>query len=185
MRHPASHFSKIAIALIELVRSFKRYRLFDSYRDCATIAPILEVAPRTRGALTLAGLAVLLLGFRWWYPDHFRWFFSCVVAFYVLLYIAGGGRLPWKIKFRDYFAYVAISPWNRGACSVDRVLRGSQNSITSTTMVNDFVHLELLQYGPIQTHCRQIGPHPRSTNCCVTSITQTLMPHYSSEHSVE
>ena len=53
--------------------------------------------------------AVLFLGFSWWYPDHFRLVFASVVAFYVLLYIAGGGRLPWKIKFRDYLAYVQIS----------------------------------------------------------------------------
>jgi hypothetical protein len=32
-----------------------------------------------------------------------------MVAFYVLLYIAGGGRLPWRIKYRDYLAYVLIS----------------------------------------------------------------------------
>jgi hypothetical protein len=32
-----------------------------------------------------------------------------VVAVYLLLYIAGGGRVPWRIKFRDYLAYVAIS----------------------------------------------------------------------------
>jgi hypothetical protein len=31
------------------------------------------------------------------------------VAFYVLLYIAGGGRLPWRIKVRDYLTYVLIS----------------------------------------------------------------------------
>jgi hypothetical protein len=35
--------------------------------------------------------------------------FASVVAFYILLYIAGGGRLPWKIKFRDYLAYILIS----------------------------------------------------------------------------
>jgi hypothetical protein len=29
-------------------------------------------------------------------------------AFNVLLYIAGCGRLPWRIKFRDYLAYVLI-----------------------------------------------------------------------------
>jgi hypothetical protein len=35
--------------------------------------------------------------------------FASLVAFYVLLYIAGGGRLPWKIKFRDYLTYILIS----------------------------------------------------------------------------
>jgi len=59
--------------------------------------------------LTLAGLGVLIFGFRWWYPDHFRLVFASVVAFYVLLYVAGGGRPPWKIKFRDYLEYVLIS----------------------------------------------------------------------------
>jgi hypothetical protein len=59
--------------------------------------------------LTLAALAVLFLGFRWWYPEHLRLVFASVVAVYVLLYIAGGGRVPWKIKFRDYLAYVLIS----------------------------------------------------------------------------
>jgi hypothetical protein len=59
--------------------------------------------------LTLAGLAILFFGFRWWYPDHFRLVFASVVAFYVLLYIAGGSRLPWKIKFRDYLACILIS----------------------------------------------------------------------------
>ena len=38
-----------------------------------------------------------------------RLMFLSFVAFYVLLYIAGGGRLPWKIKLRDYLAYVLIS----------------------------------------------------------------------------
>ena len=69
----------------------------------------MELAPQTRGRLTLAGIAILLFGFRWWYPEHFRLAFASVVAFYLLLYIAGGGRLPWKIKFRDYVAYVLIS----------------------------------------------------------------------------
>jgi hypothetical protein len=59
--------------------------------------------------LTLAGVAVLILGFKWWYPEHLRLVFVSVVAFYVLLYIAGGGRVPWKIKFRDYLVYILIS----------------------------------------------------------------------------
>jgi hypothetical protein len=69
----------------------------------------LQLTSQTRGRLTLTGLAVLLLGFRWWYPDHLRLLLASVVAFYVLLYIAGGGRVPWRIKFRDYLAYVLIS----------------------------------------------------------------------------
>jgi hypothetical protein len=69
----------------------------------------LELTPQTRGRLTLAALAVLFLGFNWWYPERIGLAFASLVMFYVLLYIAGGGRLPWKIKFRDYLAYVLIS----------------------------------------------------------------------------
>ena len=54
-------------------------------------------------------MAVLFLGIRWWYPEHLRLVFGSVVAFYLLLYIAGGGRVPWRIKFRDYLGYIAIS----------------------------------------------------------------------------
>jgi hypothetical protein len=59
--------------------------------------------------LTLAGVAALFFGFKLWYPEHFGLVFASLVAFYVLLYIAGGGRLPWKIKFRDYLTYILIS----------------------------------------------------------------------------
>ena len=44
-----------------------------------------------------------------WYPEHLRLFLASVAAFYVLIYVAGGGGLPWKIKVRDYLAYVLIS----------------------------------------------------------------------------
>ena len=69
----------------------------------------MQLAQQTRGRLTLAGVAALFLGIRWWYPEHLRLVLASVVVFYLLLYIAGGGRVPWKIKFRDYFAYVLIS----------------------------------------------------------------------------
>jgi hypothetical protein len=58
--------------------------------------------------LTVGAIAVLFIGFEW-YPEHLRVFFASVAVFYVLLYIAGGGRLPWKIKLRDYVAYILIS----------------------------------------------------------------------------
>jgi len=58
--------------------------------------------------LTFAAIGTLFIGFEW-YPEHLRVFLATVAAFYVLLYIAGGGRLPWRIKFRDYLAYVLIS----------------------------------------------------------------------------
>ena len=51
---------------------------------------------------------MLFIGFEW-YAEHLRVFFAFVAVFYVLMYIAGGGRLPWRIKLRDYLAYVLIS----------------------------------------------------------------------------
>ena len=52
---------------------------------------------------------MLFIGFEW-YAEHLRVFFAFLAVFYyVLMYIAGGGRLPWRIKLRDYFAYVLIS----------------------------------------------------------------------------
>jgi hypothetical protein len=58
--------------------------------------------------LTFGAIAVLLIGFEW-YPEHLRVFVASAAASYVLLYIAGGGRHPWKIKVRDYLTYVLIS----------------------------------------------------------------------------
>jgi hypothetical protein len=69
----------------------------------------VQITPQTRGSLSLTALAVLFFGFVWFYPDHLRLFVVCVVAFWVLIYIAGGGRLPWKIKARSYAAYILIS----------------------------------------------------------------------------
>ena len=66
------------------------------------------MSPHTRTALTVGAVAVLFIGFEW-YPEHLRIFLGSVAASYVLLYIAGGGRLPWKIKLRDYLAYILIS----------------------------------------------------------------------------
>jgi hypothetical protein len=45
-------------------------------------------------------MAMLFIGFER-YPEHFRVFFASVAALCVLLYIAGGGRLLWRIKFCD------------------------------------------------------------------------------------
>lgn len=66
------------------------------------------MAPQTRTALTATAIAVFFIGFLW-YPEHLRLFFISVATVYVLLYVAGGGRLPWRIKFRDYLAYVFVS----------------------------------------------------------------------------
>jgi hypothetical protein len=69
----------------------------------------VQITPQTRGSLTLTALAVLFFAFVWFYPDHPWLFIACFVACWVLIYIAGGGRLPWKIKLRSYAAYILIS----------------------------------------------------------------------------
>jgi hypothetical protein len=51
---------------------------------------------------------VLFIGFER-YAEHLRVFFAFLAVFYVLMNIAAGGRLPWRIKLRDYLAYVLIS----------------------------------------------------------------------------
>ena len=68
----------------------------------------MKLAPSTRVILSVAAIVVLIIGVDW-YPEHLRLFLASVAAFYVLIYVAGGGQLPWKIKVRDYLAYVLIS----------------------------------------------------------------------------
>jgi hypothetical protein len=36
-------------------------------------------------------------------------FFGTLAVFYLIGYVAGGGRLPWKISWKDYLLYIAIS----------------------------------------------------------------------------
>ena len=68
----------------------------------------MELKPNTRLTLSVAAIGVLLLGAEW-YPGHLRAFLASVVLFWVILYVAGGGRLPWKIRLRDYLVYVLIA----------------------------------------------------------------------------
>jgi len=42
-------------------------------------------------------------------PNTSEYFLLSAAVFYVLMYIAGGGRLAWRIKPRDDLAYVLIS----------------------------------------------------------------------------
>jgi len=39
---------------------------------------------------------------------HVR-FFAALAGFYLILYAAGGGRVPWKISGKDYLLYIAIA----------------------------------------------------------------------------
>lgn len=61
-------------------------------------------------SLTLVGLAVLMLGFRWWYPDHLRLLFASVVAFYVLLYrLVSSVDLPRLIRGSLFWLHDAVA----------------------------------------------------------------------------
>jgi hypothetical protein len=66
----------------------------------------MEVNANARTAMTVAAVTALVIGAR--YRD-WRIILAAWVVFYVLVYIAGGGRLPWKIKLKDYALYVLIS----------------------------------------------------------------------------
>jgi hypothetical protein len=66
----------------------------------------VKPTPSARLALSVAAVAVILVGTR--YHDLRIWFASWAI-FLVLTYIAGGGRRPSKIKFKDYLLYLLIS----------------------------------------------------------------------------
>lgn len=65
----------------------------------------LELSPFQRFVCSMAAVALLLWGAA---GGHGR-FFAALVGFYIIVYTAAGGRVPWKISWRDYFLYVAIS----------------------------------------------------------------------------
>ncbi len=65
----------------------------------------LQLTPNQRGACALVAIAILI----WGAGQGGVHFFAAVAGFYIILYAAGGGRVPWKISWRDYFLYVAIS----------------------------------------------------------------------------
>lgn len=64
----------------------------------------LEVTRSQRVALIVAAFALLAWGAG---GSHVR-LFAAVIGFLLILYAAGGGRVPWKIKFKDYVLYIAI-----------------------------------------------------------------------------
>ena len=68
----------------------------------------MTLNPYIRLALTIGAVVVLVAGIGG-HPHDLRIFFASWTGFLVLLYIAGGGRLPWKIRFRDSLLYVLIS----------------------------------------------------------------------------
>ncbi len=65
----------------------------------------LELSPYQRLLWSVVAVALLLWGAA---GGHAR-FFAALAGFYLIVYAAGGGRVPWKINWRDYFLYVVIS----------------------------------------------------------------------------
>jgi len=67
--------------------------------------PRLELTPNQRAVWSVVAITLLLWGVG---GGHAR-LFAAVLGFFLILYAAGGGRVPWKIKLRDYLLYVAIA----------------------------------------------------------------------------
>ena len=63
--------------------------------------------PNARLLLSVAGVTVLLAGAG--HSHDLRIFFGSWAVALVLFYVAGGGRRPWKIKWKDYVLYLLIS----------------------------------------------------------------------------
>ncbi|HEX7422987.1 MAG TPA: hypothetical protein VF311_03740, partial [Terriglobales bacterium] len=65
----------------------------------------MDLPPYQRVAWTLVAIALLV----WGAGEGHAGFFVALAGFYLIAYAAGGGRVPWKISWRDYFLYIAIS----------------------------------------------------------------------------
>ena len=65
----------------------------------------LELSPSQRLLWTVVAVALLL----WGASGGYGLFFAALAGSFIIGYAAGGGRIPWKITWRDYFLYVAIS----------------------------------------------------------------------------
>lgn len=64
--------------------------------------------PYLRFALSIAAVAVLVEG-AGEHPHNLRIFIASWMCALVLLYVAGGGRLPWKVRIKDYLIYILVS----------------------------------------------------------------------------
>jgi hypothetical protein len=71
----------------------------------STVSPRLELSPYQRAVWSVVAIALLL----WGAAGGYARFFAALAGFYLILYAAGGGRVPWKISWGDYFLYVVIS----------------------------------------------------------------------------
>ena len=65
----------------------------------------LEPTPRQRAIWTVVAIALLFWGLA---GDRVRQLVA-VAGFFLILYAAGGGRLPWKVRAKDYLVYIAIA----------------------------------------------------------------------------
>ena len=65
----------------------------------------LELSPNQRAIWSVIALALLMWGVG---GEHGR-FFAALAGFYLILYASAGGRVPWKISWKDYLLYIAIS----------------------------------------------------------------------------
>jgi hypothetical protein len=69
----------------------------------------LELSPYQRLLCSVIAVALLVWGLGGKGRVGLGRFFGILAAFYLILYVAGGGRVPWKISWKDYLLYIAIS----------------------------------------------------------------------------
>jgi hypothetical protein len=69
----------------------------------------LELSPYQRLLCSVIAVALLFWGLGGKGRVGLGRFFGILAAFYLILYVAGGGRVPWKISRKDYLLYVVIS----------------------------------------------------------------------------
>lgn len=67
----------------------------------------MKLNPDARLALTMAAIVLLVVGVG--QDRDLRIVLASLAGFFCLLWIAGGGRLPWRVGLRDYVFYVLIS----------------------------------------------------------------------------
>ena len=69
----------------------------------------LELSPYQRLLCSVIAVGLLVWGLGGEGRVGLGRFFGILAASYLILYVAGGGRVPWKISWKDYLIYVVIS----------------------------------------------------------------------------
>lgn len=67
----------------------------------------MKLNPCARIALSIGAIVLLVAGAG--QSRDLRLFFGSLAGFLVLTYVAGGGRLPWRVGLRDYLFYILIA----------------------------------------------------------------------------